>query len=193
MTMANKTNKRPKDPKPGDTSHSVKEHSRVDLLPAISYIPTVGVHTTLLVFNALFLPRTTFLQDITRIEIDPAQLSSLDHPQHPFLDPLTKSPLSTLVYICFGTAVLQSWWAGYVRNWWARTVVYGSDSQRRLDKAMIGRQKVKVRPTRIFESQSKHSNVMAIGVRKGMAHDLGCFPSIPHTTRFIRFPFVMVR
>jgi phosphatidylinositol glycan class F len=146
MTMS-KTKKAPEHSKPGDRSYS---YSAKDLLPGISYIPTVGVHTTLLAFNALFLPRTTLLQDITRIEIDPAQLSSLDHPQHPFLDALTKSPLSTLVYICFGTAVLQSWWAGYVRDWWAQTVLYGPETERRLDKAMIDRQKVKVRLTHPF-------------------------------------------
>ncbi|XP_006455119.1 hypothetical protein AGABI2DRAFT_180310 [Agaricus bisporus var. bisporus H97] len=141
--MANTTRKKSKVSKQGDTSHAGSENSQVDLLPGNSYIPSVGVHTTLLVFNAFFLPRTTLLQDITRIEIDPAQLSSLDHPQHPFLDPLTKSPLSTLVYICFGTAVLQSWWAGFVHNWRASTVVYGSDNQKRIERAMIDRQKAK--------------------------------------------------
>lgn len=133
-----------KDAKQGDTSSKNPGNSLSEILPGISYIPVVGVHTTLLLFNGFFLPRTTFLQDVTGIQIDPAQYSSLDRPQHPFLEALTNNPLSTLIYICCGVAVLQAWWAGYVRDWWCLTLIDGSQNEKRLEKAMIDRQKIKV-------------------------------------------------
>lgn len=117
--------------------------SLVEVLPGNSYIPIVGVHTTLLLFNALFLPRTTFLQDIAGLRVDPAQLSSLDRPQHPFLEPLTLNPLTTIVYICLGAAVLQTWWAGYVRDWLSLMTIKGSENEKRLEKAIVNRQKTK--------------------------------------------------
>lgn len=119
--------------------------SLVEILPGDSYIPVVGVHTTLLLFSGLFLPRTTFLQDITYVQADLEQISSTDHPQHPFLEALTLNPLATLVYICLGAAVLQSWWAGYVRDWWSLSIVEGSENEKRLQKAIIDRQKLRVR------------------------------------------------
>jgi len=114
-----------------------------EVLPGNSYIPVVGVHATLLAFNALFLPRTTFLQELTGISVNPAQLSSLDHPQHPFLEPLTLNPLTTTLYICFGAAILQSWWAGYIREWWSLVLVDRSSNEQ-LEKAFANQQKIKV-------------------------------------------------
>ncbi|KAL9709201.1 Glycosylphosphatidylinositol (GPI) anchor assembly protein [Leucoagaricus gongylophorus] len=123
------------------TKYSVPS-SPGEVFPGNSYIPVVGVHVTLLTFNALFLPRTTFLQELTNIPIDLAQLSSLDRPQHPFLDPLTLSPLTTTLYICFGAAILQSWWAGYIREWWSLILVDGSENEQ-LEKVLLDRQKIK--------------------------------------------------
>ncbi len=117
----------------------------MEIFPGNSYIPVVGVHTTLLLFSGLFLPRTTFLQDINYVQTDSPQMSSADHPQHPFLDLLTLNPLATLIYICLGAAVLQSWWAGYVRDWWSLSIVEGSENEKRLEKAVIDRQKIRVR------------------------------------------------
>ncbi|KAF9452115.1 hypothetical protein P691DRAFT_661617 [Macrolepiota fuliginosa MF-IS2] len=117
--------------------------SLIEIFPGNSYIPVVGVHTTLLLFSGLFLPRTTFLKDIAGVQIDPAQSSSLDRPQHSFLEPLTINPLSTLVYVCLGAAVLQGWWAGYMRDWWSLSILEGSESEKRLEKAITDRQKIK--------------------------------------------------
>lgn len=133
------------------TKYSVPS-SPGEVFPGNSYIPVVGVHVTLLTFNALFLPRTTFLQELTNIPIDLAQLSSLDRPQHPFLDPLTLSPLTTTLYICFGAAILQSWWAGYIREWWSLILVDGSENEQ-LEKVLLDRQKIKVRVYEIRQYQ----------------------------------------
>lgn len=141
------TNTSPKAQKDNHASPMGPGPSLVEILPGNSYIPVVGVHTTLLLFSGLFLPRTTFLRDIAGVQIDPTQHSSLDRPQHPFLEPLTSSPLSTLVYICVGATVLQGWWAGYVRDWWSLSVIEGSENEKRLEKAIIDRQKIEVRFT----------------------------------------------
>ncbi|KAJ3565995.1 hypothetical protein NP233_g7286 [Leucocoprinus birnbaumii] len=117
--------------------------SPVEVLPGNSYIPVVGVHATLLLFNALFLPRTTFMQDLTGVRVDPSQLSSLDRPQHPFLEPLTLNPLTTIAYVCLGAAALQTWWAGYMREWWSLTVIAGSENEKRIEKAMVDGQKIR--------------------------------------------------
>ncbi|KXN83813.1 Phosphatidylinositol-glycan biosynthesis class F protein [Leucoagaricus sp. SymC.cos] len=114
----------------------------MEILPGNWYIPVVGVHTTLLLFSGLFLPRTTFLQDVTGVRVDPAQLSSLDRPQHPFLEPLTLNPLTTIIYICSGAAVLQTWWAGYIRNWWSHNNIDDSENEQRLEKTLVDRHKV---------------------------------------------------
>jgi len=124
-----------------------------EVLPGNSYIPVVGVHATLLAFNALFLPRTTFLQELTGISVNSAQLSSLDRPRHPFLEPLTLNPLTTTLYICFGAAILQSWWAGYIREWWSLVLADGSKNEQ-LEKAFANRQKIKVCVYEIRRDQS---------------------------------------
>ncbi|KAG6830836.1 hypothetical protein H0H92_014488 [Tricholoma furcatifolium] len=62
--------------------------------PLAQYSSIVGVHTTLLTFTALFLPRTTNLFPVT------TPLTSQDRPQHPFLEALT------------------AWWGGWLRGWW---------------------------------------------------------------------------
>jgi len=116
-----------------------------EILPGYSYIPVVGVHATLLAFNALFLPRTTFLQELTGVSVNSAQLSSLDRPQHPFLEPLTLNPLMTTLYICFGAAILQSWWS---------LVLADGSKNEQLEKAFANRRKIKVCVYEIRRGQS---------------------------------------
>lgn len=84
-----------------------------------SYFSVVGMHTALWAFTALFLPRTSFLFTMTTPAWDPVQLSSRDHPQHPFFEPLTLNPTHTLAWFVVGAAFLQSWWAGWLRQWWS--------------------------------------------------------------------------
>ncbi|GJE86359.1 GPI biosynthesis protein family Pig-F-domain-containing protein [Phanerochaete sordida] len=78
--------------------------------PFARYTSIVGVHTSLLAFTALILPRSSF-----------ADLSSPSEARSkPRKDPmtmLTENPARTLAWICFGCFVLQLWWAGWVREW----------------------------------------------------------------------------
>ncbi|KAJ7764625.1 GPI biosynthesis protein family Pig-F-domain-containing protein [Mycena maculata] len=105
--------------------------------PFARYASVVGVHTTLLAFSALFLPRSTEFEALSflRPVVDSMQLTSRDRPQHPFLDALTGSPVATLAWLCVGAAVLQSWWAGWVRAWAIDFALHGAGIERKLDMA----------------------------------------------------------
>ncbi|KAF8893093.1 GPI biosynthesis protein family Pig-F-domain-containing protein, partial [Infundibulicybe gibba] len=109
--------------------------------PFAQYTSVVSVHTILLGFTALFLPRTILLLDRVIPDIDAAQLTSRDKPQHPFLVPLTASPTSTLACICVGVVVLQGWWGGWIRNWWIGMALEGSAEEKRGEKALMDNRK----------------------------------------------------
>ncbi|KAG5635370.1 hypothetical protein H0H81_011517 [Sphagnurus paluster] len=111
------------------TTHTTSE----SFFPFARYTSIVGVHTTLLSFTALFLPRTTLLLDLA----PSPTATSLDRPQHPFLEALTARPALTLACLCTGAALLQSWWAGWVRSWGAQYAMRGSDDERRLETAAL--------------------------------------------------------
>ncbi|KAJ7672538.1 GPI biosynthesis protein family Pig-F-domain-containing protein [Mycena polygramma] len=111
--------------------------------PFAGYTSVVGVHTTLLGFSVLFLPRTTEVFEFLRPEIDLTQITSKDRPQHPFLDALTLSPVFTLACICAGATVLQSWWGGWVRAWWIDYALQGAELERRIDRLRIDERKFK--------------------------------------------------
>ncbi|KAJ7639766.1 GPI biosynthesis protein family Pig-F-domain-containing protein [Mycena polygramma] len=111
--------------------------------PFAGYTSVVGVHTTLLGFSVLFLPRTTGVFEFLRPEIDLTQITSKDRPQHPFLDALTLSPVFTLACICAGATVLQSWWGGWVRAWWIDYALQGAELERRIDRLRIDERKFK--------------------------------------------------
>jgi phosphatidylinositol glycan class F len=68
-------------------------------------------------------------------------ITSKDRPQHPFLDALTLSPVSTLACICVGAMMLQSWWGGWVRSWWIDFALQGAEVERRIDRARIDERK----------------------------------------------------
>ncbi|KAJ7130358.1 GPI biosynthesis protein family Pig-F-domain-containing protein [Mycena epipterygia] len=109
--------------------------------PFAGYTSVVGVHTTLLAFSTLFLPRTPEVFDFLKPELAPSQRTSRDRPQHPFLDALTLSPVSTLACICVGAAVLQSWWGGWVRAWWIDFALQGAGLERRMDRMRVDARK----------------------------------------------------
>lgn len=131
-------------PKPQEAATSESSSSETSFFPFARYISIVGVHTTLLAFTALFLPRTTFLLEATRPSPDEVFITSRDKPQHPFLEALTLSPTSTLLCICAGVFVLQAWWGGWVRNWAIEYTLVGSDDEMRLDKSLLQKQKMVV-------------------------------------------------
>jgi phosphatidylinositol glycan class F len=92
--------------------------------PFARYTSLVGVHTSLLLFVALFLPRTS-LSDVLPASLlhffpdaaQPAFTRGGDHPQSRFIETLTASPTSTVAWMCAGVGILQVWWAGWVRGW----------------------------------------------------------------------------
>ncbi|CAL1709744.1 unnamed protein product [Somion occarium] len=80
--------------------------------PFARYTSVVGVHTSLIAFTALFLPRTS-LSSLFRSSAANGQLGKPDD----VLLTLTENPLRTLAWICAGSCVLQVWWASWLRNW----------------------------------------------------------------------------
>ncbi|KAF8961414.1 GPI biosynthesis protein family Pig-F-domain-containing protein [Flammula alnicola] len=105
-------------------------------LSMTGYFSIVGIHTTLWVFVALYLPRTTFLTELEKPQWDQTPVSSRDRPQHPFLEPLTANPLRP-----YSTYV---WWAGWMRDWWIELGVRGTEEERRTEKAFHDRQKMTI-------------------------------------------------
>ncbi|KAJ7608412.1 GPI biosynthesis protein family Pig-F-domain-containing protein [Roridomyces roridus] len=110
-----------------------------DFFPFARYTSIVGVHTTLLGFTALFLPRTTDVPilEFLKPTIDESLLTSRDRPQHPFLDALTQSPVATLAWICIGAVVLQRWWGGWVRSWSIDLALQSAGIQRAADSPKL--------------------------------------------------------
>lgn len=84
----------------------------VPFFPFARYTSIVGVHTSLLAFTGLFLPRTS-LSSLLRAS------SSGDNDQgsNDVLTALTANPLRTVAWICTGSLVLQIWWAIWLRSW----------------------------------------------------------------------------
>ena len=86
-------------------------------LPLFSYATTVGIHSSLLLFTALFLPRTSLaiFGNISNFPfLQPA--SSLDRPQPEFLEVLTASPPLTLAWLCAGAFLISFSWGGRIRR-----------------------------------------------------------------------------
>ncbi|GLB39617.1 putative GPI biosynthesis protein family Pig-F [Lyophyllum shimeji] len=116
--------------------------ARTGFFPFARYTSVVGVHMTLLTFTALFLPRTTFFFELTRPSVDPELQTSRDRPQHPFLEELTLSPVSTLFCLCAGVFILQGWWGGWMRTWWTEYALEGTDVEKKLEKVAADRHKM---------------------------------------------------
>ena len=86
-------------------------------LPLFNYAATVGIHSSLLLFTALFLPRTSLLIFNKTSNFPFLQPpSSLDRPQPEFLEALTASPPLTLAWICVGVFLISFSWGGRIRN-----------------------------------------------------------------------------
>lgn len=78
--------------------------------PYARYISIVGVHTSLLAFAALFLPRSAFA-DFS------SPSAARERGKRDGMDMLTENPLRTIGWMCFGALILQVWWASWVRYW----------------------------------------------------------------------------
>jgi len=110
----------------GGVTHAVGTHpaavpEKVALpsaLPLARHVSVVGTQAVLLIFTALYLPRST--SSIMGEDFLPLPSSSLDRPQSPFLNPLTASPVLTLAWLSAGSALITSYFAGYVRMWLRR-------------------------------------------------------------------------
>ncbi|CAE7079972.1 unnamed protein product [Rhizoctonia solani] len=89
------------------------------LFPLSRYASLLGSQTLGLGFTLGMLPRTRVLQHelASLFGTLNAPKTSQDHPQHPFLAPLTDSPARTIFWLCAGSLVLIGWGAGSLRLW----------------------------------------------------------------------------
>lgn len=78
--------------------------------PYARYTSIVGVHTSLLAFTALILPRSAFA------DLSSPSAAALK-PRRDAIVTMTENPARTVAWMCFGCCVLQLWWAGWVREW----------------------------------------------------------------------------
>ncbi|QRV98935.1 GPI biosynthesis family Pig-F protein [Ceratobasidium sp. AG-Ba] len=87
--------------------------------PLSRYASLLGSQTLGLGFTLGMLPRTIVLQtELAKLLGTQDDVkTSQDHPQHPFLDPLTESPARTLFWVCVGSFILIAWNAGSLRVW----------------------------------------------------------------------------
>ncbi|KAJ3537767.1 hypothetical protein NMY22_g5457 [Coprinellus aureogranulatus] len=98
------------------------------------YISMVGVHTTLLAYAGLFLPRTAVLQQLAQYEAEGVVVSSQDRPQPEFFNALTQSPTITLAALCAGALILQTWWSSWLRGCWIDLSTHRSDEDKLKEK-----------------------------------------------------------
>lgn len=129
-------------PKPREKTTQQRGPKNVSLS---TYISMVGVHTTLLAYAGLFLPRTTVLQQLALYEADGAVLSSQDRPQPSFFNALTRSPTVTLFALCSGALILQTWWSSWLRGCWIDISSHRSEEDKLKEKYLPTGQKAKVR------------------------------------------------
>ncbi|KAG8785371.1 hypothetical protein FRC12_017681 [Ceratobasidium sp. 428] len=102
-------------------NEKIGSRSPYDNFPLSRYASLLGSQTLGLGFTLGMLPRTRVLQqELAKLlgTQDDIPKSSQDHPQHPFLDPLTESPARTLFWLCAGCLVLVGWSAGSLRLWY---------------------------------------------------------------------------
>ena len=85
-------------------------------LPLADYLSTTSFLAFLLISNILFLPRSSSY--LFQHAPPPAQKSSADRPEHPFLTPLTSSPLGTMVWWIIGDGIVMAWWGTRLRGYW---------------------------------------------------------------------------
>ena len=114
------------------TSTTSKGSKAAPFFPVSRFISLAGVHTLLLFFSALYLPRSSYL-----LSAVPEQVSSRDKPQHPFLRPITADPLLTLLWLCVGAVAVQASWSGWLKREEesARLALFGEDDEAKLKRA----------------------------------------------------------
>lgn len=105
------------DPKQGQGTELAGRTPEV-FFPFARYTSIAGVHTSLLVFAALFLPRTSLpsLINVAPFSSPDGGATAAQTPRDG-LQLLTENPLRTVLWICVGSVILQGWWSNWLRSW----------------------------------------------------------------------------
>ncbi|TFK28231.1 hypothetical protein FA15DRAFT_584651 [Coprinopsis marcescibilis] len=105
--------------------------------PMSSYLWAVGMQTSLLAFCALYLPRSSVLQEITFLDGEEPISEALSP-----LEALTRRPTLTLLALCLGTLSLQTWWSDWLRRWWIDSIIEGAEEVKRREKKFLTRKRL---------------------------------------------------
>ncbi|ELU38336.1 PIG-F domain-containing protein [Rhizoctonia solani AG-1 IA] len=152
--------------------------------PLSRYASLLGSQTLGLGFTLGMLPRTRVLQpelaSLFGTQSDGVKTSQ-DHPQHPFLTPLTDSPARTLFWLCAGSLVLIGWGAGSLRIWHKASEPDRSDSAESSSTSNNPPEKV------VLGTKVKRPGILNIklgfprGCYRGSIHSSSCI----HATGFV--------
>ncbi|KAH7337651.1 GPI biosynthesis protein family Pig-F-domain-containing protein [Rhizoctonia solani] len=120
------------------------ENTPYTLFPLSRYASLLGSQTLGLGFTLGMLPRTRVLQPelASLFGTMYTPKTSQDHPQHPFLIPLTESPARTIFWLCAGSLVLIGWGAGSLRIWHKASDPKQPDSKEQPDATNSAPEKV---------------------------------------------------
>jgi len=118
--------------------------------PFAPYTGLVGIHTSLLAFTALYLPRSSLYIPTALYSAYfqvPDDSTVLSQPQSDIsgtsvITSLTASPVQTLAWTVGGVALLQTWWGGWVRQWALRAREEGSEGERKAQRQELEKDKV---------------------------------------------------
>ncbi|KAI0048659.1 hypothetical protein FA95DRAFT_1605038 [Auriscalpium vulgare] len=112
---------------------SARRRKRIAPPLPLQYPELILFHVLILPFALLLIPHTPLPGLATLSFSSSPNARNLDHPQPPFLDPLTADPGRTLLQAVLGTAAIIPWWAGWVRLWAREGRMTGRGVQERLD------------------------------------------------------------
>jgi len=149
-------------------------------MPMTNYLSTVGLHSSLLVFSAIYLPQSTLLRELP-FSYESGYVASANPSP---LEALTARPTVTMLLLCLGTLLLQLWWAIWLRNWW-------------IDSMLDGNEEVKKKAKRLFTGARMKALVrvfVALAVASLVAHALLVLfgaPFIKHVGRTYLLAFLI--
>ncbi|KAH9829215.1 GPI biosynthesis protein family Pig-F-domain-containing protein [Rhodofomes roseus] len=119
--------------------------------PLARYASVTGVHTCLLGFTALYLPRSSlsFFTSLNFFETGPESTAPSGEAPPDALHLLTSNPASTVSWLCAGALLLQPWWAACIKSWSREASLQlkgGRDaaevSKHKLDRSVLNSQRV---------------------------------------------------
>ncbi|CAE6433589.1 unnamed protein product [Rhizoctonia solani] len=164
------------------------ENAPYALFPLSRYASLLGSQTLGLGFTLGMLPRTRVLQPELASLFGTLNVpkTSQDHPQHPFLIPLTDSPARTIFWLCAGSLVLIGWGAGSLRIWHKASDPKQSDSTEQSGTTNSAPEKV------VLGTKALQDALMAVGFTSPLLFALLVLFGAPMNSHSISTAFLAI-